>query len=78
MEEPTLERADASVLAMREALRDESEFLEQLALWPKELRPRFNVAAVGFCFSKYISAELDFQTPGDRGLGRISTDIQTS
>ncbi len=75
MEELTPERADASVSAMREALRDEPELSEQLGLWDKELRSHFNVVAVGFCFSKYISSELDFRTPGDRGLGRISTEI---
>jgi hypothetical protein len=75
MEELTLERADASVSAMQEALRDEREFSEQLGLWDTELRSRFNVVAVGFCFSKYISSELECHTPGDRGLGRISTEI---
>lgn len=75
MEELTLERADASTLAMRQALRDEPELSEMLSFWEKELRPRFNVLAVGFCFAKYISAELDFRTPGDRGLGRVSTEI---
>lgn len=43
---------------MREALRDEGELSEQLGLWDKELRARFNVVAVGFCFSKYMSSEL--------------------
>jgi hypothetical protein len=75
MEELTLERADASVLAMRDALRDEPALSEQLGLWDKELRSCFNIVAVGFCFSKYISSELDSQTPGDRGLGRLSTEI---
>jgi hypothetical protein len=54
---------------------DEREFSEQLGLWDRELRSRFNVVAVGFCFSKYISSELDCHTPGDRGLGRIATEI---
>jgi hypothetical protein len=75
MEELTLESADASVSAMQEALRDECEYSEQLGLWGKELRSRFNLVAVGFCFSKYISSELDCHTPGDRGLGRISAEI---
>jgi len=75
MEELTLERADASVSAMREALRDGSECSEQLGLWDKELRSRFNVVAVGFCFSEYIGSELDCHRSGDRGLGRTSTQV---
>jgi hypothetical protein len=38
-----------------------------------ELRASFNAEAVGYCLSKYINAELDYVTPGDRGIGRMST-----
>jgi len=75
MEELTLERADASVSAMHEALRDAPELSERLGLWDKDLRSRFNAFAVGFCFLKYIDSELDCHTPGDGGPGRISTEI---
>src|SRR5215472_14163920 len=74
MEELTLEGADASVSAMQEALRDAPELSERLGLW-KDLRSRFNACAVGFCFFKYIDSELDCHTPGDGGLGRISTEL---
>jgi len=75
MEELTLERADESVSAMHEALRDAPELSERLRLWDKDVRLRFNAFAVGFCFYKYIDAELDCHTPGDGGLGRMATDI---
>lgn len=35
----------------------------------------FNSAALSHCLDKFIGAELDCHTPGDRGLGRISTHI---
>jgi hypothetical protein len=75
MEELTLERVDASVSAMGEALRDAPELSERLGFWDKDLRSCFNAYAVGFCFFKYIDCELDCHTPGDGGLGRMSTDL---
>jgi hypothetical protein len=39
-----------------------------------QLRARFNTAAMDFCLSSFIGAELDAKTAGDRGLGRVSTD----
>ena len=30
---------------------------------------------INYCIEKYITAELDFQTPGMRGIGRMSDDI---
>jgi len=76
MEELTLERADASVSAMHEALSDDSlDLSERLGLWEKDLRSRFNALAVGFCFFKYIDSELDCYTRGDGGLGRMSADV---
>lgn len=39
------------------------------------LRSQFNPSAIGHCLGTYIQAELDSQTPGDRGLGRVSTHI---
>ena len=61
MEELTLERVDASVSAMGEALRDAPELSERLGFWDKDLRSCFNAYAVGFCFLKYIDCELDCQ-----------------
>jgi hypothetical protein len=75
MEPLTLGLIDASISAMRTALQDEPELLEQVDLYVNELRTRFNIEAVGLCFSHYIGSELDFQKPGDRSLGQISTDV---
>jgi len=37
------------------------------------LREVFNSKAITYCLKNYINAELDYKTPGKRGLGRIST-----
>jgi hypothetical protein len=72
MEELTLERADATVSAMHEALSDAPDLSERLGLWDEDLRSRFNAFAVGFCFFKYIDFELDSHSLGDGALGRMS------
>ena len=62
-----LELARADVLSVLEDNKDEfdAKFDQVKAGW--------DPTPIEFCLSKYITAELDFQTPGDRGLGRIST-----
>jgi len=69
------EDLDTSMSAIQEALADEKNLLGKINTWFIALRLRFNVEAVSFCCEKFISSELDFQTPGDRGLGRITNYI---
>jgi hypothetical protein len=40
-----------------------------------QIRASFNAEAVDFCCRKYITAELDYLTPGDRGMGRLTTYV---
>lgn len=40
-----------------------------------QYRDQFNIEGLNFCFENYINSELDFQTPGERGLGRMSSEI---
>lgn len=40
-----------------------------------ELRAHFNVATVEPCISFFVDAEMDFVTPGERGLGRLSSYV---
>ena len=35
----------------------------------------FDGKRIGYSFNSFIKAELDFQTPGDRGIGRLSEQI---
>jgi hypothetical protein len=39
----------------------------------RDLRYRLNYD--GFCMNLPVMAELDYHTPGDRGLGRLSTEV---
>ena len=48
----------------------------------KELQTRFekqivagDVGAVAKCVDRFVQAELDFETPGDRGIGRASASV---
>ncbi len=38
-----------------------------------EFRKDCNLDMLNYCIGRYIEAELDYVTPGERGLGRIST-----
>jgi hypothetical protein len=70
-----IEDVDASMSGLRAVLRGQTVLLDQIDPWFADLRARFNLEAVGFCCAEYISSELDCQTPGDRGLGRVSNAI---
>ena len=39
----------------------------------EQLISEFNYDAITYCLEKYIGAELDYKTPGSRGLGRMTT-----
>ena len=41
----------------------------------QKFRNNHNCDALSYCLEKYINAELDFTTPGDRGIGRVSLII---
>ena len=41
----------------------------------KQLMSEFNSEAITYCLEKYIGAELDYATPGSRGIGRMTTNI---
>lgn len=68
-----LEQLEAAMASIRTALAEETEWLKGFGPILEQLKASFNPEAVNYCLEKYITAELDFQTPGDRGLGRIST-----
>ncbi|MFA5015026.1 MAG: hypothetical protein WC549_05745 [Actinomycetota bacterium] len=41
----------------------------------KQLISDFNSDAITYCLEKYIGTELDYTTPGSRGIGRMTTMI---
>jgi len=75
MERLTKDHLDSSMLAIREACVDEPGMIDKIDPLYNKFRERFNTEAVGFCVEKYVVSELDFETAGDRGLGRMSGDI---
>ena len=60
---------------VQRTLSGNAELVARIAKTYCDLRATFNAAAVDFCLQKYITAEMDFKTPGDRGLGRMSTQV---
>ena len=49
--------------------------LETIEAKFKQLISEFNSEAITYCLEEYIRAELDYTTPGSRGLGRMTTNI---
>jgi hypothetical protein len=74
MPHEALEKAISSV---RTALEVSGQ--DQRPEWSTELEPQldevrraFSGEAIDYCLDRFIQAELDFESPGQRGLGRIS------
>jgi hypothetical protein len=72
-----LERAISSVKAsLRSSGNDQRpEWSTELERQLGELRRFFARDAIAFCVEKFVAAELDFEGRGDRGLGRLSSEI---
>ena len=66
---------DSTMDSIRTTLSSQTEVLDQIRSKYDELREKFDVGVAGYCIDRYCGAELDFATPGDRGLGRISEHI---
>jgi len=66
---------DSSMSAIREVVADDSVLLDKINPIYDQYRDQFNIEGLNFCFENYINSELDFQTPGERGLGRMSSEI---
>ena len=49
--------------------------LEALETGYRKLMSEFNSEAITYCLEKYIEAELDYTTPGNRGIGRMTANI---
>ena len=67
-----LEPAMVDLLGM---LKDEERVRKQFNDRFQQLRDAFNAEAIGFCLNKFISAELDYQTAGSRGIGRVTEAV---
>jgi hypothetical protein len=67
-----LEPAMVDLLGM---LKDEERVRKLFNDRFHQLKDAFNAVAIGFCLNKFISAELDYQTAGSRGIGRVTEDV---
>ena len=63
------EHADAAYNALREVFEDPTTYDATY----ESLRLALNMPAIDYCLRRYITAECDAATPGERGLGRVST-----
>jgi len=65
-----LEVAMASIIM--EISKDQQEFLSRTKSKFEQFKKRYDGKRISYCLEKYINAELDFTTPGNRGIGQIS------
>jgi len=75
-----IEHLEEAFLLIKEELNneteiDETEIVEQAESNFEQFRNNYNCDVLNYCLEKYINAELDFTTPGDRGIGRVSLII---
>ena len=75
-----IEHLEEAFLLIKEELNnkteiDETEIVEQAELNFEQFRNNYNCDVLSYCLEKYINAELDFTTPSDRGIGRVSLII---
>lgn len=77
MSHEALERAISSVrAALKESGQDQRpEWSSELEPQLDELRDAFSGEAIDHCLDRFIQAELDFESPGNRGLGRLSEAV---
>lgn len=75
-----IEHLEETFLLIKEELNneteiDETEIVEQAESNFEQFRNNYNCDVLSYCLEKYVNAELDFTTPGDRGIGRVSLII---
>ncbi len=57
------------------ALIENPELLKAMKPVFEKIQANFNSEAIDYCISNFLDAELDFQTHGDRGIGRTTSFI---
>jgi hypothetical protein len=59
--------------SLLEAIED-GDFKTSLLSKFDQSKPNFDGIKIGYCINRFVEAELDFETKGDRGIGRISSN----
>ena len=61
-------------LKIRGDLKGQPELLEFLESRYQDLKKVYQEEAIEYCINSFVETELDYKTPGERGLGRITTE----
>lgn len=72
MSKCSITHLESAMTSITEGLRDVEELLDKIKPRFEQFKPLFDPQRIGFCLDKYISAELDFNTAGVRGVGRMT------
>jgi len=75
MEECNVENFDIIAAEIKNSLSNSQELISHANSNYPVLRQSLNLEVINFCMHRYIQAELDSRTPGNRGLGRMTTGI---
>lgn len=71
MPECKIEHLEAAMASIIMEISDQQEFLSRIKSKFEQFKKRYDGKRISYCLEKYINAELDFTTPGNRGIGRI-------
>ena len=75
MAQCTIEHLRHAFEGICKTISKDSELYNSIKIKMDALKQIFNSNAVTYCLEQYINSELDYKTPGDRGLGRMTTYI---
>ena len=67
-----IEHFKEAFLLIKEEFNNKTEIVERLESNFEQFRNNYNCDVISYCLEKYINAELDYTTPGNRGIGRVS------
>lgn len=69
------ENLDQTFATVCSVIEGKNELLESMKLKYDSMLSNFNYQAINHCLDSYIMSELDSETSGDRGLGRMTSFV---
>ena len=66
---------EKAFFSIQKVFAEEHNLLNTIESRFSELIPLLNIEAISFCIDNYLTAEMDYHTQGNRGLGRMSDNI---
>lgn len=70
-----IENLESVITSVRQVFAGNDDALTHITNRCEIIKAAFNVDLVSYCLERYISAELDCETPGNRGIGRLTETI---